>query len=275
MLYPMTRVFSRILIALVLVGFGFSSSEGQGGSDDPEAVIRQLVQAIYSVDIEAYNRLTTDHPLRSLLTVGGSPNPEGLRRLKQDPESLQIRAMRPTVHQGKPVETAPDPIGATALYAVAHQNQPMLVPMVRRPDGWKVDVRWWISMQQMSMSSVPPPPEHLTIRSLITAMLSLDRAEAARSLTDPRGIDLLWVGSPSSREPSGVLEEIALEMPLVEVGAGEFYMLPSGRIVEGGSTESRKVIVGLFGPIEMPFVVARVGNGWRVEAEPYFILMLQ
>jgi len=271
----MTRVFALTLVALHLVVLGVSLVRAQGGSDGPEAVIRQLVMAIYGVDVEAYNRLTTDHPLRSLLTVGGSPNADGLRRLEQDPGSLQIRAMRPTAFQGKPVETAPDPIGATALYAVAHQNQPMLVPMVRRPDGWKVDVRWWIAMQQMSMSSMPPPPEHLTIRSLISAMLGLDRAEAARYLTDPRRIDLLWIGAPRSREPSGVLEGIALEMPLVEVGAGEFYVLPSGRVIEGGSTDSRKIVVGLFGPIEMPFVVTRTGNAWRVEPEPYFILLMQ
>jgi hypothetical protein len=158
---------------------------------------------------------------------------------------------------------------------VADQGSPMVVPMVKRADGWKVDVRWWIAGQQMTISSVPPAAEHLAIRSLLAAMLELNRNRAARVLTDPRGLELLFAGAPRSREPSGVLDAAVSEMPLVEVGAGEFYTMPTGRLVEGGSTDTRKVIVGLFGPIEMPFVVTRVGNAWRVEAEPYFVLMMQ
>ena len=48
-----------------------------------------------------------------------------------------------------------------------------------------------------------------------------------------------------------------------------------GPVVEGVSDPNRKVLVGLFGPIEMPFVVRRVSGEWRVEAQPYFDLMNQ
>ena len=85
----------------------------------------------------------------------------------------------------------------------------------------------------------------------------------------------MFADAPRYREPSGVFEATVAEMPLVEIGAGEFYATPSGRVVEGGSTAARKVIVGLFGPIEMPFVVTRISGNWRVEPEPYFVLMMQ
>ncbi len=111
----------------------------------------------------------------------------------------------------------------------------MVVPMVMRPEGWKVDVRWWVAFQQMSMSSVPPPPEHLAVRSLLAAMLDLDRNGAATYLTDPRGLDLLFVGAPRSREPAGVLDAALGEMPLVEIRADEFYTMPSGRVIAGAS----------------------------------------
>ena len=251
----------------------------QAGQDrdasNRESVIRQLVLATYSRDVQAFNRITIEHPLRSRLTTGGSPNSEGLRRMKEDPESLQIREQRPVLFKGKPVLTGAPPVGSTAFYIVAHQGGPMVVPMVKRPEGWKVDVRWWIAGQQMSMSSVPPTQEHNVIRALLAAMLDLDKSEAAKYLTDAKGLDVLFVGAPRSREPSGVLEAAVMEMPLVEVGTGEFYALPTGKVVEGGSTETRKVIVGLFGPVEIPFVVARVGGSWRVQPEPYFMLMLQ
>jgi hypothetical protein len=47
-------------------------------------------------------------------------------------------------------------------------------------------------------------------------------------------LDLLWTDAPRYREPSGVLEASVIEMPLVEIGAGEFVEMPSGRVVEGG-----------------------------------------
>ena len=270
----MTRTLAHAFVAALVVGLAPRVAQAQA-NDDPEAVIRQLVVAIYSNDVDAYNRVTTEHPLRARLTTGGSANPDRLRRLKEDPQSLQIRKTRPTFSRGKPVEGAAVPVGATALYVVSHGGGPMVVPMVKRPEGWKVDVRWQIAGQQMAMSSTPPAREHLVVRSLLAAMLELNRNRAAGFLTDARGLDVLFIGAPSSREPSGVLDAAVGEMPLVEIGAGEFYAMPTGRVVEGGSTADRKVLVGLFGPIEMPFVVTRTGGNWRVEAEAYFVLMMQ
>src|SRR5262245_37708135 len=270
----MTRTLASAFAAALLATLVSPAALAQG-TDDPKDVIRQLVRAIYSNDVEAYNRVTTEHPLRARLTTGWPANPDRLRRLEEDPESLQIKEKRPRLYRGKPIEAGTSPVGATALYTAAHQGGPMVVPMVKRAEGWKVDVRWWIAMQQMATSSVPPAPEHVAIRSLLAAMLSLNRDRAVRYITDPRGIDLLFADAPRYREPSGVYEATVAEMPLVEIGAGEFYLTPSGRVVEGGSTAARKVLVGLFGPIEMPFVVTRVGGNWRVEPEPYFVLMMQ
>jgi hypothetical protein len=269
-----TRKVACAWVTALVVGASAPKAIAQS-KDDPEAVIRQLVIAMYSVDVDAYNRVTTEHPLRARLTTGGTPNSDRLRRLKEDPEGLQIQETRPTLYRGKPVDGAVVPVGATALYTVAHQGAPMVVPMVKRADGWKVDVRWWVAGQQMTMSSVPPAPEHLAVRSLLAAMLELNRNRAARFLTDPRGIEVLFIGAPGSREPSGVLDAAVGEMPIVEVGAGDFYMMPTGQLIEGGSTDTRKVLVGLFGPIEMPFVVTRTGKDWRVEPQPYFVLMMQ
>jgi hypothetical protein len=243
----------------------------------PEAAIRELVRAMYARDVAAYNSVTTQHPLKSRLTSGaGAANEDGLRRLKEDPESLQIREMRPALFQGKEVDTLSSaPIGTTALYMVAHQGSPMALPLVKRADGWKVDVRWWIAASQMMDGSDKPAPPEIAVRSLLAAVLRFDRARASRLITDAKQIDLLFLGGPREREPSGVLDAAVSEMALVEIGAGEFHPLPIDRIVEGGSTTDRKVFVGLFGPIEMAFVVRRIGSEWKVEAAPYLALMNQ
>ena len=80
-------------------------------------------------------------------------------------------------------------------------------------------------------------------------------------------MELLFAGAPRQREPSGVLDATVFEMPLVEIEPGEFYRTPTGKVVEGTRAADRKVLVGLFGPVEIPFVVTRADSGWRVAAD--------
>jgi hypothetical protein len=71
------------------------------------------------------------------------------------------------------------------------------------------------------------------------------------------------------------MEASVAEMPIVELAPGEFTPLPTGGVVEGVQAPDRKVLVGWFGPIELPFVVCRLGNEWKAEPQPYFALMEQ
>jgi hypothetical protein len=247
--------------------------------ESPVSVVRRLVTAIYANDVAAYNAVTIEHPLRARLTAEGRVNASGLRRLKEDPEGLQIQPKRPMLSKGTPV--VPDangdvPVGTTALYVVAHGGAPTVMPLVRRADGWKVDIRWWIAMTDLASgrAGAPNGPEQ-AIRALVRSMIRLDRQRASTLITDPANLNALFARAPRQREPSGVLDAAADEMPLVEIGPGEIYPAPSRRMVEGGSTDDRKAFVALFGPVEMPFVVRRVGGVWKVEAEPYFTLMNQ
>ena len=97
-------------------------------------------------------------------------------------------------------------------------------------------------------------------------LVGFDDSDAARRALD-RGI-------AEARERNARLVVLSVfEMPLVEIEPGEFARTPTGKVVEGIQSADRKVLVGQFGPVEIPFVVRRVGTGWRVDAEPYFSLM--
>jgi hypothetical protein len=271
---PCRRVFLALAVAACLSAPPAVSA--QRGKDDPEPVIRAMVLAMYSNDVVAYDKVTLPHPLKSRLTSGGRVNESALQELKENPGALQIREQREKLFHGKPATLGPTgryPTGTTALYRVSHRNS-MVVPLVRRDDGWKVDVRWWIAM--MEMMTGPPPaagsPDR-AIRSMLAAMLRLDRAGAGKFLTDGRNLDALFADAPRYREPSGVLDATVEEMPLVEIEPGEFYPVPVGPPIEGTREPDRKVLVGLFGPVEMPFVLRKMGSDWRVVAQPYFVLM--
>jgi hypothetical protein len=267
----------HVLFGLLIAATGGASATT--ADDPPEQVIRSLVTAIYANDVVSYDRLTIPHPQRARLTSGGRVNESKLRELKEYPEGLQIKRLRPFQFKGKDLgvdANAPYPVGTTALYRVAHGGSPMVVALARQPDGWKVDLRWWIALTDLASGREPDRDSaEVAIRSLLASMLQLDRKQAARFVPAGADMDLLFDGAPRQREPSGVLDATVFEMPLVELGPGEFVRTPTGKIVEGTHADDHKVFLGQFGPVEMPFVVRRAAAGWLVDVEPYFALMLQ
>src|SRR6476659_2386802 len=72
--YTASMISGRKLAAILLFCTAPPLSAQRGGRDDPGPVIRSLVQAMYANDVEAYNKLTLPHPLRSRLTSGGRVN---------------------------------------------------------------------------------------------------------------------------------------------------------------------------------------------------------
>jgi hypothetical protein len=53
-----------------------------------------------------------------------------------------------------------------------------------------------------------------------------DFIRALRLAVPGANIKVLFDGAPPHREPSGVLDAAAMEMPLVEIGTDEFYLIP-------------------------------------------------
>ena len=207
----------------------------------------------------------------------GDITPEAKARAERNLENLQLHSRDDFAVNGMSVD--PDangdyPVGAVGHFIAASNGGPSLVTLVRQPSGWKVDLRWWATMAEMTQAERRPAaggPEAV-IRALAAAMISLHKEEAARLVVPGSDLNLLFAYAPSQPEPSDVLAALVVEMPLVEVGPGEFYRMPTGRLVEGVASADRKVIVGQFGSVEMPFVLRRVNDEWRVEAEPYYVL---
>ena len=255
-----------------------STGRAQITIDSPQAAIRAFVRAMYSNDASAFRALTLPDPRVHLLTDGGRVNESALRELNDDPSGLQIIPKRPFEYRGLPAKPGTDgkyPAGTTAVYVVAHHRSPLAMVVQRTADGWKIDPRWWISMVEMASSPEPPAqgtPDYAA-RSLIAALIAMDRSNILKFAVPGSSTDLLFLGAPSQREPSGHLDALAVEMPIVELAPGEFRMLPNGGVVEGSSSADRKLLLGLFGSVEIPFVMRKVGAEWRVEPQPYFVLI--
>jgi hypothetical protein len=267
-----------LVIASVCALSAVSGAFAQSPKDTPEQIIRVLARAIFANDTAAYNSVTIPDPRRARLTQGGRGNPDKLRELDADPGLLQIKKERPYLFHGKPAMPERDgayPVSTTALYVVAAGGQPMVVPLVRQAEGWRVDLRWWLAMLDLQTTQPKSGTADYAARGLTFALVQLDRKEAAKYVTAGADMNVLFAGAPRQREPSGVYEATAMEMPLVELTPGEFAVLPDGRIVEGSVSADVKVLLGLFGPIEVPFVVRHSRAGWRVEPASYLPLLMR
>ena len=263
-------------IALVLSLVATTIPPVQTPKSSPEDVIRTLVRAIYANDVAAYNAVTVPDPRRARLTAGGRVNEAKLRQLETEPELLQIKSLRPFLYRGhavKPDATGQVPVSTTAMYRVVNGGQPMIVSLVRTSEGWRVDVRWWLAMLELQSAEPKPGTPDYTARALTLALVSLDRKAAASFVVKGASMEQLFDGAPRQRDPSGVMEATAMEMPIVELRPGEFCELPDGRVVEGSAQPDLKVLLAQYGPIEVPFVLHRVGSEWRAEGFPYLPLL--
>ena len=247
------------------------------GVTSPERAVRDFITALAMHDAQAFAKAVRPDPRAGRFLNPQPLTPDQQAEAARRLETLQVRRTEEVLLRGKPVDAdaAGDfPVGSVGRFLASGAGGPTVVTIVREPDGWKIDLRWWLAM--LDMSSAGPPQEEspdYAIRSLLLALLALKRDEASRFVAPGGDANVLFAGAPRYREPSGVLEATTMEMPLVEIGPGEFCRMPSGRVVEGSATADRKVIVGQFGPVEMPFVLRRVGAGWRVDAEPYYELI--
>ena len=247
------------------------------GATSPERAVRDFITALAMHDAQAFAKAVRPDPRAGRFLNPQPLTPDQQAEAARRLETLQVRRTEEVLLRGKPVDAdaAGDfPVGSVGRFLASGAGGPTVVTIVREPDGWKIDLRWWLAM--LDMSSAGPPQEEspdYAIRSLLLALLALKRDEASRFVAPGGDVNVLFAGAPRYREPSGVLEATTMEMPLVEIAPGEFCRMPSGRVVEGSATADRKVIVGQFGPVEMPFVLRRVGAGWRVEAEPYYELI--
>jgi hypothetical protein len=269
-----TRLSSTIgtLCLCLLTG-----AAARAAADRPERAVREFIRALAMHDTQAYSRAIRPDPRASRFINPQPLTSEGQMEAARRLETLQVSRRDDVLLRGKPVDADAQgdyPVGSVGRFVASGNGGPALVTLVREADGWRVDLRWWLAMLDMANGQPPAvgSPDR-AIRSLTLALIALDRNEALRFVTPGAEISVLFAGAPSAREPSGVLEATAMEMPLVEVGPGEFYRMPSGRVVEGATAVDRKVIVGQFGPVEMPFTLRRIDGAWRVEAEPYFLLI--
>lgn len=251
-------------------------------SSSPTQLVRQLTAALLRVDRAAVAALTLGDPGWIAMLGGAEPVPERAERLEGDPDELEIELLRPYEVEGRAVETEEAsslPVGATALVAATLRGgQTQIWRLVHTPQGWKADLRWTARARAMAVRGEalePADSEAWVARQLTLALLGLDRDRAAQLLLPGADMNLVFLGAPNQPEPSGHLQTLALEMPLVVLEPGEAARMADGRVALGNNDPEQHLLLGLFGVSEVPFLMQRSGGSWRVLPQPWFPLLLR
>ncbi|HSP15691.1 MAG TPA: hypothetical protein VLV78_13150 [Thermoanaerobaculia bacterium] len=247
-------------------------------SEAPDAVAREFIKAVYSNDKAGFDKTIVPTP-RAEILVGKQPlSFSDLNAVAREAAAMEFEVVQPFTLNGKRAaadEKGEYPVGTRLRYMTGFRGTPLIVTMRRTAAGWKVDPRWWLAMAEQGPEPKPKPgTPDFAIKAFVTAAVTNNRDDAARFLVPNSDMSVVFAEAPAEPDPSDQTVALAIEMPLVEIPPGELYALPSGQIVEGSRPDAaEKLFVGLYGAIELPFVVQRTAREWRVVAEPYFKLL--
>ena len=261
--------------ALAVFVFALSLSNNALAADDPEAVVRSFTRAAYSHDATQFNALVFPRVGADVLLSSEPVTKERLKEIETEARALRPKQLQPFRHRGVVVGPGSDggyPEGTTTRYRTSFQGDQTIVSMVKKEGHWLVDVRWWLKIREMSLRQEKDKPEEkeLVIKKFLLNLLRLNRAAVSQSLVAGSDIEIAFEGAPRVPEPSDVLPSLAIEMPLVEAEGDEVYPLLSGKLVKKDAARGEVVMVGLYGPFEMVFLLRRVDGNWRIVPEPYY-----
>lgn len=263
------------MINAALLAIALTLSASSIAADEPEAAVRGFIRAAYSHDAATFNALVFPRDAAGVLLSTEPVGKERLKEIEDKTKTFELRQLQPFRLRGVILAPAPGggyPDGATTRYQTAFEGDLTVVSVVKKDGRWMVDARWWLKQREISLRGEKDRPDdkELVIKTFLLNLLRLNRPAVTASLVPGSDIDIVFEGAPRVPEPSDVLPSLAIEMPLVEAELDEVYPLLSGKLVKKSAAGDETVMVGLYGPFEMVFLLRRVKGEWRMVPEPYY-----
>lgn len=264
----------RRLVLLVLVAFCWSGTAvGQiSGPKEAEQAARDFLYALYANDAADVQRRVLPGDDSSALIGRETLTPAQLETLKTEISRLPLHASAPSAFDAKhlPTSSASFPIGSKVMYLTSYRGVGMVLPLQHTESGWKVDMRFWLAMlKQRNVRPEKTDPE-IVAKGFLCYLLAKQPEALHQFAAEPIKADEY---TAANNLPPGDLDHIlslCVEMPIVRARAGERVVLPSGEVAVGEAQADSLVMIGLMGPVEVPFLLKRVGNAWKVVPQKYF-----
>lgn len=270
MLVKRRMIKTSTVLVVMLALSGFSATV----SDDAEAVVRTFLRAAKSHDVSRFNAMVFPQGAGAVL-ISSEPVPnEKLKEIESEASSVKLRQVQSFRRLGVSASRGPSgdyPDGTTTRYLTLESDS-TVVSLVKKEGRWLVDVRWWLKLREMALRDEKTrlDEKELLVKKFLLNLLRLNRRDVGRSLVPGADIEIAFEGAPRVPEPSDVLPSLAVEMPLVEADPDEVYPLLSGKLVKRSAEGNETVMVGLYGPFEMVFLLRKIEKEWRIVPGPYY-----
>jgi hypothetical protein len=242
---------------------------------EPEQALRDFLYALYANDaVDFQKRILPE--ANSIALIGPQTfTQEQLDKLRKDINALPLHQTSPPSLEGLPLanSSAPIPVGTKTIYLTQFRGVVLIVPMQRSENGWKVDVRFWLAMRKQREVRLQKTDPELVAKGFLFHVLA-KKPDALNEFTSEsiKGEDY----TSANNLPPGDLDQIlslCIEMPMVRARSGERVLLPSGEVAVGSDQSESLVLIGLMGPVEVPFLLRRVGGAWKVVPQRYFEML--
>ena len=248
-----------------------------GAAGEPEQAARDFLYNLYANDAAAVRRSTLPGEDSGVLIGPQTFTRSELDKLKTYIDRLPLNVGAPPSLDGKPLpgSAAPFPVGTKVVYLTQFRGVSFVVPMQRTEDGWKVDVRFWLAMRKQRDVRPQRTDPEIAAKSFLCHVLA-NKPDALNQFT-AQPIDGEEY-TAANNLPLGDLDQIlslCVEMPVVRARTGERVVLPSGDVVVGDSETDSLVMIGLMGSVEVPFLLKRVDDVWKVVPQKYFEMLRQ
>jgi len=240
--------------------------------------VKAFLRAAYSHDAASFNALVIPEGAAKTLLSTDKVDAARLEELEREINSVKPEQLQPFRHDGAIVRADSNgqyPDGTSTRYLTAIEGNLTVISLVKKAGRWLIDARWWLKMHEMSLRSEKDPIEakELIIRTFLMNLLRLNRRGVTKSLVPHADLKIAFDGAPAQPEPSDQLFALAMEMPLVEAASNEIYVLPSGKLARNNKGAGLTIMVGLYGPTEMVFVLRQIKGEWRVVPQRYYPLI--
>lgn len=247
-----------------------SPESGAVAADASDAVVRAFLYALYANDGEAYHRVVVPEPGSDALIGQQQFSPEQLQRLRKEVDAVDLERVAPFTLEGRVLKRDSYPDGTKSMYGTQFRGVLLAIPVVRLGGSWKVDVRFWLEMRRQQEKTPDETSPDMRAKEFLFYILSKSPEKLNDvSATPVDGKEYVKANDLRAGDMDQVLS-LCVEMPVVRARDGEGFLMPSGAIVRGGSGRDTVVFVGLMGVHEIPFMVTRGNNQWRVVPQRYF-----
>ena len=263
------RYVALLFAAFAALGCRTSRSAAQSS----EQAVRAAMYAMYANDSADFGRRIVPE-LRSAILLGRKHfSVDELRALRREVDALELHRDQPFTIGGRPVAGSDEsrfPEGTKTVYRTSVRGTNVAIPVVRMGGEWKVDVRFWIEMARMRARKQDEASLDMRAKEFLFYVLSRQPSKLGKvSATPIEGSEYTKANDLPPGDLNHVLP-LCLEMPVVRARPDEEFTMPSGRVVRGGAQGDTLLLVGLMGTTEVPFLVVRAPDSWRVVPQKYF-----